>query len=462
MKQQEMPRPEIETQDDVEDQIDQTVARFIDHVDPSLGFYMKATLGDVVEWEAEGNYVRDMRGDTWLDALSFMGVFGLGHRHPKVIKAVKEQLDRMPLNARYFFNKPQADLAALLTRIAPGGKIKNAFFSNSGSEAVDAALKTAKFVTQRTEIISTWESYHGLTIGAASVSGMTHFRDGLGPLLPGVKFVHFGDAAELAEAMSDKTAAVFMEPVHAGLGSKMAPLDYFSVVRSLCDRHGALFIDDEVQTGLGRTGKMWGIDHYTGNCAPDIICMGKVLSGGVMPIGATLYSEAVADALTERLILNTSTFGGGELACAAGKAAVEIVIEEHLSEKAAEGGKVFGTMLQKIGQRFPKLIRDVRGVGMMWTIEFTDPLVVFVVFPLMLREHRVLVAPHLNRVDMMRFSPTLGCDHETLGRIAAALEESLVTFSSMDEGTRGDYHYAFQQALSRSVGQDTLENSGLQ
>jgi putrescine aminotransferase len=450
----------LELQDNVEEIIGDTVDKYLDHVDPSLGFYMKATLGDVVEWDAEGCFVRDMRGEVWLDALSFMGVFGLGHKHPAVIKAVKEQLDRMPMNARYFFNKPQSDLAALLMEHAPGSRLKNVFFCNSGSEAVDVALKCAKFTTQRSEIISTHESYHGVTIGAVSVSGMSHFRDGIDPLLPGVRFIPFGDTAALEAAVSKSTAAVIMEPVHAGLGSMAAPPGYFAKVQELCDRHGALFICDEVQTGLGRTGRMWGIDHHPG-VEPDIICMGKVLSGGVMPIGATLYSERIADALSERLIFNTSTFGGGELACAAGHAAVKVIVDEKLSERAAEGGKILGSCLRQVQERHPSHIRDVRGVGMMWTIEFTDPLVVFFVFPHLLREHRVLVAPHLNRVDMMRLSPPLGADRPTLERIAQALDASLTRYDSLNDEERQSYTYAFKQALKKSIGQDSLDSAGV-
>jgi putrescine aminotransferase len=450
----------FELQADVEDVIEDTVGKYVDHVDPSLGFYMKATLGDVVEWDAEGSSVRDMRGEVWLDALSFMGVFGLGHRHPAVIRAVKEQLDRMPMNARYFFNKPQADLAALLIQHAPGKRLKNAFFSNSGSEAVDVALKCAKFTTRRSEIISTHESYHGVTIGAVSISGMSHFREGIEPLLPGVRFVHFGDIDELAATISPATAAVIMEPIHAGLGSVAAPKGYFEKVRELCDQTGALFFSDEVQTGLGRTGRLWGIDHHPG-ADPDIICMGKVLSGGVVPIGATLYSEAVADALSERLIFNTSTFGGGELACAAGLAAVQVILEEKLSERAAEGGKILGACLRQVGERHPQHVREVRGVGLMWTIEFVDPLVVFFVFPNLLREQRVLVAPHLNRVDMMRLSPPLGTDRATLERIAQAVDASLTAYDALDEDSRQAYTYAFKQALKKSVGRETLGSAGL-
>lgn len=451
----------LELDQDIEATIDDTVEKYIDHVDSSLGFYMKATLGDVVEWDAEGPFVRDMRGELWLDALSFMGVFGLGHKHPAVIRAVKDQLDRMPMNARYFFNKPQADLAALLIEQAPGNRLKNVFLSNSGSEAVDVALKCAKFTTGRAEIISTEESYHGVTIGAVSVSGMSHFRDGIAPLLPGVRFVPFGDADALARTISKETAAVIMEPVHAGLGSRAAPPGYFTKVQELCDRSGALFICDEVQTGLGRTGRMWGIDHHPG-VEPDMICMGKVLSGGVIPIGATLYSEKVADALSERLVFNTSTFGGGELACAAGLAAVKVILEEKLSDAAAEGGKILGACLRQVKERHPEHIRDVRGVGLMWTIEFTDPLVVFFVFPNMLREHRVLVAPHLNRVDMIRLSPPLATDRPTLERIGQALDASLTQYNELDEQSRNSYGYAFNQALKKSIGKEALGTAGVQ
>jgi putrescine aminotransferase len=448
------------SEQDLEQEIHDIVSRYMAHCDPGLGFYMQATLGEVVEDFAEGPIVRDMRGDEWLDGLAFMGVFGLGHRHPRVLKAVREQLDRIPMNARYFFNKPQAELASKLIEIAPCGAVKNAFFSNSGSEAVDVALKCARFATRRTEIISTWESYHGVTIGAVSVSGMKHFREGIEPLLPGVKFVHFGDAAELERTISEQTAAIILEPVHAGLGSKLAPPGYFQRIRELCDRTGALLIDDEVQTGLGRTGKMWGIEHYPG-VKPDIICMGKVLSGGVVPLGATLYTEAIADAISERLIFNTSTFGGGELACAAGLAAVETIIDDKLHEQAAAGGELFGKLLRDVAARWPQYVREVRGVGMMWTLEFSDWVASFFVFPHMLREHRILIAPHLNRLDMIRTSPPLNARSKDLERIAAAFNASLSAYHELDGESRAAYEYAFKQALKKTVEGNTLRSSGV-
>jgi putrescine aminotransferase len=446
------------TNQDIEQVIERVIDRYVANVDASLGFFIQATLGDVVEWEAEGSTVRDMRGNEWLDAISFMGVFGLGHRHPKVIDAVKAQLDRMPLNARYFFNKPQADLAKKLVDIAPGGTMRNVFFCNSGSEAVDVALKSARFTTGRSEIISTRESYHGMTIGAVSVSGMSHFKRGIEPLLPGVKFVTFGDADELARVISDKTACVIVEPVHAGLGSKMAPPDYFRRVRELCDQTGALFIDDEVQTGLGRTGKMWGLDHYPG-VAPDLICMGKVLSGGVVPIGATLYNERVVDALSERVVFNTSTFGGGELACAAGLASIEVIEEEKLCERAAESSKHLFAALERVWKKYPQYIREVRGVGMMWTIDLTAPEVLAFVFPNLLREQKVLITPHLNRVDWLRVSPALNVTREQIARIGEAFEAAIRAYDELDDAGREAYAYGVRQTLKQSLDEQALTDT---
>jgi putrescine aminotransferase len=444
--------------DDIEHKIERVIDDYVENVDASLGFFIQATLGDVVEWEAEGSRVRDMRGDEWLDAISFMGVFGLGHRHPKVVNAVKAQLDRMPMNARYFFNKPQAELAKKLVSIAPGGTMKNVFFSNSGSEAVDVALKSARFTTGRTEIISTHDSYHGVTVGAVSISGMDHFRKGIEPLLPGVRFVTFGDIADLERTISDKTACVIMEPVHAGLGSKVAPPGYFKRVRELCDKTGALFIADEVQTGLGRTGKMWGLDHHPG-VAPDLICMGKVLSGGVVPCGATLYNERVADALSERVVFNTSTFGGAEIAMAAGLAAIEVIEEENLCERAAESGKLLFAALDKVRAKYPQYVREVRGIGLMWTIDLTQPEVLSFIFPNLLREQRVLITPHLNRVDWLRCSPALNVSKEDIARIGEAFDAALKAYHELDEDTREAYAYGVRQALKKSLEEKALKET---
>lgn len=431
---------------DVEAVIEETVNDSIEYLDPSLAFFIRGTLGDVVEWEAEGCYVTDLRGDKYLDALAFMGVFGLGHRHPEVVKAVKDQLDRIPLHARYFFNKPAANLAKLLAEISPGN-LKYSFICNSASEAVDVAIKLARLTSGRKEVIGTHEAYHGVTIGALSITGMKHFTDGIGPLLEDSALVPYGDIKSLEKAASDKTAAIFLEPVHAGLGTYVPPDGYFQEVRKLCDKHGIFLVADETQTGLGRTGKMFGMEHY--GVAPDMMTLGKTLSGGVIPIGCCMYTQEIAEKASERLVFNTSTFGGGELACAAAKTTIEIMLRDNLPEQVKEKGEYFGNELAKLKNDFPQFIHKVRGIGLMWTIEFATEIQCLVVFLEMLRKHRVIVAPHVDKHEWMRISPPLIAEKPELNKIINAFKESFKTLAQMGKKELEEFAEAYQFATQQ-------------
>jgi len=309
----------------------------------------------------------------------------------------------MPLSGKTFFTEKTGLLAQKLARIAPGD-LQFTFFSNSGAEAVEAALKFAKAKTGRSKIISTNGSYHGKTLGALSVTGREKYRTRFNPMMPGPMFIPFGDVAAAESAIDGETAAFIVEPVQGEGGIHVAPEGYLAAIRRACDLHGALLIFDEVQTGLGRTGSMFGCEHD--GVAPDIMTLAKALGGGVMPIGATVFTPAICESIfSENPLLHTSTFGGNPLACAAGFAALEVIEDEGLVERSREVGALMKSGFESLKSKHD-LIAEVRGRGLMIGVEFAMDEVGELAIAQMVK--RGLVAAYaLNNPRVLRFEPPL-------------------------------------------------------
>ena len=373
-------------------------------VNPTQVALLKVGGFDHIEHHAEGVTLTDLEGNSYIDCLGGYGVFSLGHRHPKVVAAVKRQLDWIPLGSKTFLNKPLADLSAKLAELSPGD-LQYSFISNSGAEAAEAALKIARMASGKTDFVSTEGAYHGKTMGALAVTGREVYRKPFEPMLPGGCFVPFNDADAIEGAITDRTAAVILEPVQGEGGIQVPSPDYFPRVREICDRHGVLLIVDEVQTGLGRTGKLFAMDHW--NVAPDIMTLAKALGGGVMPIGATLATPALWNKVFhENPFIHTTTFGGGELACAAALAALDVTVEEDLPARAAENGAYFLDGLKRVQAAHPNILKEARGLGLMLGVEFTDSDIGKLVIGTMV--HRGVIAAYtLNNARVIRFEPPL-------------------------------------------------------
>ncbi len=357
-----------------------------------------------VEVMAEGCYIHDHEGKAYLDCLGGYGVFSLGHRHPKVVQAVKDQLDKMPLGGKTFFNSVAADLAEALAQRAPG-ELQYTFFCNSGAEAVEAALKLARVATGRTEFVSTEGGYHGKTFGALTVTGREKYQKPFQPLLSGTTFVPYGDTESAVNAISDTTAAFIVEVVQ-GEGGIVVPSDgYLPRIQSRCKEVGALFIVDEVQTGFGRTGTLFASEYEA--LAPDLMTLAKCLGGGVMPIGACMGTPEVWElAFSKNPLLHTSTFGGNELACAAGLAALRVIEEEDLCTKSRVMGERMRAGLREAAQKCPDLVKEVRGRGLMIGVELAMDEIGELLVAQMLKNGMV-VAYTLNNPRVIRFEPPL-------------------------------------------------------
>ena len=391
-----LPDAEAVTQDVIE--------KYQQFVNPTQVALLKIGGFDHIEHEASGVWITDLEGNRYIDCLGGYGVFSLGHRHPRVVQAVKDQLDRMPLSSKTFLNKPLADLAAALAAIAPGD-LQYTFMCNSGAEAVEGALKIARMATGKHQIISAHGGYHGKTMGALSATGRDLYKTPFAPLLPGFVQVAWNDIDALAEAVTPDTAAIILEPVQGEGGIQVPDDDYLPAVRRLCDTHGILMIADEVQTGLGRTGKMFALEHW--GIAPDIMTLAKCLGGGVLPVGAFMATPAIWDKVFRaNPFIHTSTFGGGELACVAGLAALQVTLDEDLPARAQDVGGYFLEGLKQVQARFPQVIADARGLGLMLGVEFTDSDIGKLVIGTMV--HRGVVAAYtLNNPNVIRFEPPL-------------------------------------------------------
>src|SRR3989442_2338298 len=378
--------------------------------------------GAVVEWQGEGCLLRDIYGREFIDCLGGFGIFALGHRHPKVINAVKAQMDRLALHSQWMMNPVAADAARRLAQITPGN-LRKTFWCSSGTEAVEGALKLARLYTGKKKFISTINSFHGKTFGSLSVTGRDLFRQPFLPLLE-TTFVPYGDARAMREAIDDQTAAVILEPIQGEGGVIVPPDDYLPAVREICTRRNVLLIFDEVQTGMGRTGKMFGCDHA--GVVPDIMSLGKALSGGAIPCAAFHTTDEIFKSFHPNPFYHTSTFGANPMATCAAAATIQTLQEEKLVENSAAMGDYFVAGLKKLQQQFPQIIRDVRGRGLLIVVDIVDAKVGESLAQRMF-DRNVLIAYTLNKPEVIRIEPPFVITHEQIDTALNHFEDSLAS-----------------------------------
>jgi putrescine aminotransferase len=412
-------------------EIDLVIGLTKDYVNPGLARLLQfGGFGDVEDM-ARGCVVTTLSGASFLDFVGGFGVFSLGHRHPRVVDAVHRQLDRMPLSTRTFFNAAQAKLAERLAQIAPG-RLQYSFFSNSGTEAVEAALKIARIATGRTDFVSSVGAYHGKSMGSLAATGREKYRKPFEPMVPGYVHVPFGDLDAVRSAISERTAAVIIEPIQGEGGIITPPAGYLRGLRAICDERNVLLIVDEVQTGLGRTGRMFAVEHE--NVEPDIMTLAKALGGGVMPIGVTMATPEIWErAFGENPLIHTSTFGGNPLACVAGLAAIETTIEENLCERAVKRGDRLVKGLRSLQSELPGVLIAVRGQGLMVGVEFAVKDVAELTINGMARRG-VIAAYTLNNPNVIRFEPPLVVSESEIDTAIDAFGDAVRDAHAMLEG----------------------------
>ncbi len=419
------------------------------HLNSQMGRILRTLGFDKVWVGGEGAYLIDSEGVRYLDLFGGYGVFAIGRNHPAAIAAVQDVM------AARTGNLPQLGvtllsgvLAEQLLARAPAS-VGAMVPANSGTEAVEAAVKIARAATGRERILYAEHAFHGLTLGSLSLCGDAHFRDGFGPLLPGCDPVPFGDLGALERELARGDVAAFVvEPVQ-GKGVNLPPEGYLPGAQGLCRAAGALLVCDEVQTGLGRTGRFLALEHW--GLEPDLICLAKALSGGLVPIGTVLVSRAafarVFDGM-ERAVRHGSTFGGNDLAAAAGLATLRVLDEEGLVQRAARMGELLLELTRPLVERHA-IVRDVRGLGLMWAIELGPPegrsaraawnameraqpglFAQLVTVPLF-HEHRIFCQVAGHRMNVIKALPPLVIEEAELRRFAAALEEVVAAAERM-------------------------------
>jgi acetylornithine/LysW-gamma-L-lysine aminotransferase len=360
----------------------------------------------------KGVRVWDSSGKEYIDCMGGYGVALVGHCNPRVVEAIKTQAEKLIVCHMSFYNDAREDFLRKMATIAPRG-LSKIFFSNSGSEAVEAALKFSRRYTGKPGIISMRGGYHGKTFGALSATYSEKYRQPFMPLLENVKFLPY-TASRIEDAVNDNIGAVIVEPIQGETGIILPPEGLLQNMREVCTKHGIVLIFDEIQSGLGRTGKMWAGENW--KTIPDIMCLAKGLAGGV-PIGLTLSKPEIVEAL--RVGEHSSTFGGNPLACAAGAATIASLNEDKLVENAANVGGYFKVGLLKLKEKH-RLVRDVRGLGMMLALELR-----FDVRNLLLDGIRHGLLMLYSGKNVLRLLPPLVMDKETISQALETMDELL-------------------------------------
>jgi acetylornithine/LysW-gamma-L-lysine aminotransferase len=370
------------------------------------GLYLKQPI---VMVRGQGASLWDSEGNEYIDCAAGHGVANLGHAHPKVAAAIAEQSTQLVTLFETFYNDKRAALMEKISTLVPG--LGRVFFCNSGTEAVEAALKFARVSTGRIAFIAAMRGFHGRTMGALSATYNKKYKEAFEPLVPGFSHVPYNNITALDEAVTEQVAAVILEAVQGEGGVYLADPAYLQAARRICTERGALLIIDEIQAGLGRTGKMFAFEHS--GITPDMVCVAKSLAGG-LPIGAVLFGDSVKNLAPG---LHGSTFGGNPLACAAGLAALTAIEEEDLPGQAAAKGAYLMEALKSIES---PLIREVRGLGLMVGIELKQKVAPYLQA---LQERRIIA---LNAgLTTIRLLPPLVITQEQLDRVVAALTEVL-------------------------------------
>jgi acetylornithine/LysW-gamma-L-lysine aminotransferase len=359
----------------------------------------------------KGALVWDAKGKEYVDCTGSYGVALLGHSHPKVVEAICKQAEILISCHASLYNNKRTEFLQKLMSITPTG-LNKAFLSNSGAESVECAIKLARKFTGKPEIIAVMGGYHGKTMGALSATWDKKYRTPFQPLVPEFKHVPPDNLEKLAEAITDKTAAVLLEPIRGEGGIRVPPDDFLPGVRDLCDEKNVLLLLDEVQTSFGRTGKMFGCDNWC--VIPDVMCLAKPFAGG-LPIGITVAKENIMSSF--KIGEHSTTFSGSPLVCAAGCAAIDVLVKDKLAERAEKIGGYFKAKLEKLQAKY-NIVKEVRGLGLMLGMEFRYD-VRNIIMKTMEKGVLVLDAGR----NVVRFLPPLVIEKEQIDKAIAILDE---------------------------------------
>lgn len=425
------------TVEEAQEIIEESKENFAEHFNRGWLEYRKSVTeaGDwaSVEWTGRGAIFRDVLGREFIDCLGGFGMMDLGWCHPEVVKAVKAQVGRSPMPSQELIDPLRGVLANLMAQITPGN-LKYSWFAASGTEAIEASLKISKLYTQKSAFIVAVKAFHGKTLGSLSMMGKADYRQPMGTLYGGpVYHVPFGDAdaverqLEICDKVGIGIAGVLFEPIQGEAGAIVPPDEFWPRVREVTKYYGVLLIADEVQTGLGRTGKMWGVDHW--KVVPDILAVAKSLGGGVMPVSAVVTTEEIFKPMMyPNPFMHTTTTGGGALACAAAIAAIRVTLGERLWEQAAQKGDYLLSKLRELAACYPQIYEKITGKGLLIGMHFRSPEVGYKVAAELFKRG-VLVSGTLTSAQTVRIEPPLIITMEQLDQVLERLENTLKSVS---------------------------------
>jgi putrescine aminotransferase len=406
---------------------------FAEHFNRGWLEYRKSVTeaGDwaATEWTGRGAVFQDVLGREYIDCLGGFGMMNLGWSHPEVVAAVRAQLNRIPMPSQELIDPLRGALARLMAEITPGD-LRYSFFAASGTEAIEGAIKLAKMYTRKPGFIAALRGFHGKTMGSLSLIGKADFREPVGVLYGGpVYHVPFGDAdaverqLQVCREVGVGIAGVLMEPIQGEAGAIVPPDDFWPRLRELTRQHGALLIADEVQTGLGRTGRLWGVEHW--GVVPDILAVAKSLGGGVMPVSAFCSTAEIWEVMmSPNPFIHTTTTGGGALACSAAIASIHVTLRERLWEQAAVKGEYLMAKLRGLAERYPRIYRMITGRGLLIGQHFHSPEIGYRVAAGLFKRG-VLVSGTLTNAHTVRLEPPLVITQEQLEAVLARLEDTL-------------------------------------
>lgn len=411
-----------------------TIDHFDNYVSPGWLKYRKSVSSDseqgaVLEWQDEGAYCYGLNGEKFIDCLGGFGIYTCGHRNPEILKTVKAQLDHQALHSQELLDPLRGYLAKALADITPGD-LQYCFFTNGGAEAVEMALKLARIATGGRWFISTVGAFHGKSMGAISMGGKSTYRTPYIPMVQQVQHVQYGVADDVRkaiknlQAVGEKVAGVILEPIQGEAGVIVPPAGYLQEVREICDETGVALIFDEIQTGMGRTGTMWRCEAE--GVTPDIMTYGKAFGGGIMPITGIICKPKMwfQDLIDNPWLLGSPTFGGNPVCCAAAIATIKYMLENDIPGVCKRKGEILKAGLQSLAEKYPEIIQEVRGTGLMLAVEFhTCELGYETAKGLFAR--RVMTAGTLVNAKTIRFEPTAVISEQDIKDVISRMDEAL-------------------------------------
>ncbi len=403
---------------------------FSKHINKGQVRYLKAGHLDVIETERESiSFIDPVSGKEMIDCFSSAGCFNVGRKNPVILDAIDEAIEHLDMGNSSFISPQKIRLAEKLADIAPGD-LTHVLFASGGGDAIDCAIKMAKASTGKNEIISTIKAYHGHTGFALSANGKEHYKQYFEPLMPGFLFAPFNDLDTAKQLVSANTAAIIVEPVQGEAGIFPGETSYLQGLRELCDTYGCILIFDEVQTGFGRTGKMFATEHS--GVIPDILALAKSIGGGAFPNGAVLYGQntLILDFIDANPDFHPTYTGGSDIGCHVSLTVIEYLLENKVPENSAARGEQLKSALEQLQRENPKIIKDVRGVGMMVGIEYLHEFM----GPMMsdaLAQNGVFAAYSGNAPQVMRFMLPIIATEQDVERVICAIRSAVKTMKTL-------------------------------